>query len=139
MAHQPNTPIAPWYRKLARPVPIGPLRNVLAPMWLLFASIEIGAYRPPKPHWLYIGEWVLLLLWAPLWALMTRGRLIDLRLSPYWVLPLAVVWCVLIFASWWFIFWLVLTSMGLVVLLELPLCLMPSRIRDETDERAQPA
>lgn len=107
-------------------------------MWLLWAAVEIGANRPPQPHWLYAGEWLFLLVWAAIWVLMTRGRLIDLRLSPYWALPLASVWCILILASWRFNFWLILASMGLVVVLELPLCLLPSRLRNEDDKLTQP-
>jgi hypothetical protein len=101
--------------------------------------MEIGAYRPPKPHWLYVGAWIMLILWLPLWVLMTRGRLIDLRLNPYWALLPAAVWCVLIFACWRFIWWLMLSSFVLVVVLELPLCFLPGRLRDEENERMEPA
>jgi hypothetical protein len=44
---------------------------------------------------------------------------------------------VLIFAAWRFIWWLMLSSFVLALLLELPLCLLPSRIRDEEDERTE--
>jgi hypothetical protein len=137
MTDSAKPPITPWYIKLARPRPIGRLRHFPAPMWLSWTAIEIAAYRPPKPHWLYVGAWIMFIIWAPLWALITRGRLVDLRLSPYWLVPLSVVWCVVIVASWQFIRWLIPLSMGLVVLLELPLCFLPSRIPGEADERTE--
>jgi hypothetical protein len=139
MTDQPTPAITQWYKKLARPIAIGRLRHFPAPMWLWWAAMEIAAYRPPRPHWLYVGSWIMLILWLPLWALMTRGRLIDLRLNPYWVVPLAAVWCVLILACRQTIWWLMLSSFVLVVLLELPLIFLPGRLRDENGERVEPA
>jgi hypothetical protein len=133
MTDQAVTSATPWHRRLMRPVPIGRAHYFAAPLWLIWAAMEIGAYRPPKPHWLYVGAWIVLILWAPVWTLTTKGRLIDLRLSPFWVLPLAAIWCVLIFACSQFIRWLMFSSLGIVVLLQLPLCLLPSR-RFDTDD-----
>ena len=139
MTDHPNISVSPWYAKLLRLAPTERSRHAPAPIWLLWAALEIAAYRPSKPHWLYVGTWVVVVLWAPVWAQLTMGRLIDLRLSRYWVVLPAAAWCVVIFASWWFIFWLIWPSLGLVVLLELPLCLMPSRLGDEEGERTEPA
>jgi uncharacterized membrane protein YhaH (DUF805 family) len=121
----------------ARKHPVPRLIYVSVAMWLLFGVMGVLAHHPPdsKPHFLYVGSWVIVGIFAPLWAVHTLIRLDDLNWSKWWILACAAPWLFSIWASWqvrWIEFFI---GMAAVILVQAPLVLLPARKQfDEPSE-----